>query len=124
MVARAASPYACVSLAMLAPPHPERPGANAMPMIRFRLIGSRADADTLIIGLHGIEGIEHIEEIDDPTLGIRDDSSSLDSASDSEAHTYLIEVGAASDSLADDVRVGAEALASERDAGIEFVDDF
>ena len=95
-----------------------------MPMIRFRLIGSRADADTLIIGLHGIEGIEHIEEIDDPTLSMRDDSSSLDSASDSDAHTYLIEVGAASDGLADDVRVGAEALASERGAGIEFVDDF
>lgn len=95
-----------------------------MPMIRFRLIGSRADADTLITGLHGIDGVEHIEEIDDPTLTIRDDSSSLDSASDSEAHTYVIEVGAANDSLADDVRVGAEALAHERNAGIEFVEDF
>jgi hypothetical protein len=93
-------------------------------MIRFRLIGSRADADTLIIGLHGIDGVEHIEEIDDPALGIRDDSSSLGSAGDSDAHAYLIEVGAASDSLADDVRMNAEILASECSAGIEFVDDF
>lgn len=95
-----------------------------MPMIRFRLIGSRADADTLIIGLHGIDGVEHIEEIDDPALGIHDDSSSLGSAGDSDAHAYLIEVGAASDSLADDVRMNAEILASECSAGIEFVDDF
>ncbi|CAM5306072.1 hypothetical protein [Rhodanobacter lindaniclasticus] len=91
-----------------------------MPMIRFRLVGSRADADTLIIGLHGIDGIEYIEEIDDPTLSFRD----LDSANDSDAHTYVIEVGTASDSLAGDVRVGAAALAHERNAGIEFVDAF
>lgn len=95
-----------------------------MPMVRFRLIGSRADADTLIIGLHGIEGVEHIEEIDDPALATRDDSSSLDSAGDDDAHIYLIEVGAPGDGLADDVRAGAEVLASERGAGIEFVDDF
>lgn len=95
-----------------------------MPMLRFRLTGSRADADTVITGLHGVPGIEHVEEIDDPTLAIRDDSSSLESASDSDAHTYLVEVEAADERQLDDVRADAEALAHQCDAGIEIIDDF
>ncbi|TAL90443.1 MAG: hypothetical protein EPN69_12520 [Rhodanobacter sp.] len=95
-----------------------------MPMIRFRLIGSRADADAVIVGLHGTDGIEHVEELDDPTLGMRDDSSSSDAAGDSEAHVYCIEVEVTDDSQFDDVRVSAETLASDCGAGIEFVDEF
>jgi hypothetical protein len=95
-----------------------------MSMIRFRLIGSRADADAVIGGLHGIEDIEHVEEIDDLIPGMRDDSSSSESVSDNEAHTYCIEVDAANDSLADIVRECAEVIASDCNAGIEFVDEF
>lgn len=95
-----------------------------MAMIRFRLIGSRADADTVIVGLHGMSGIEHIEEIDAMMPDMRDDSSSSESVSDSEAHVYCIEVEASSDSLADSVRGSAEVLANACDAGIEFVDEF
>ncbi len=95
-----------------------------MNMIRFRLIGSRADADTVIVGLHGMDGIEHVEEIDDLIPEMRDDSSSSESISDSEAHVYCIEVEVDSDSLADDVRGSAEVLAHACEAGIEFVDDF
>jgi len=95
-----------------------------MAMIRFRLIGSRADADTVIVGLHGMNGIEHIEEIDTLMPDMRDDSSSSESVSDSEAHVYCIEVEAASDSLADSVRDSAEVLAHACEAGIEFVDEF
>lgn len=95
-----------------------------MAMIRFRLIGSRADADTVIVGLHGMSGIEHIEEIDAMMPDMRDDSSSSESVSDSEAHVYCIEVEATSDSLADSVRGSAEVLAHACDAGIEFVDEF
>lgn len=95
-----------------------------MTMIRFRLIGSRADADAVIVGLHGVDGIEHVEELDDPTLGMRDDSSSSDSVADSEAHVYCIEVEATGDSQCDDVRGSAETLASACGAGIEFVDEF
>jgi len=101
-----------------------RRGHTRMAMIRFRLIGSRADADTVIVGLHGMSGIEHIEEIDAMMPDMRDDSSSSESVSDSEAHVYCIEVEASSDSLADSVRGSAEVLANACDAGIEFVDEF
>ena len=95
-----------------------------MPMVRFRLTGSRADADAMIAALHGINDIEHVEEIDDVMTGMRDDSSSSDSISDSEAQLYRIEVEAPNDELADNVRVNAEALTHQLDAGIEFTDEF
>ena len=95
-----------------------------MPMVRFRLTGSRADADAMIAALHGINDIEHVEEIDDVMSGMRDDSSSSDSVSGSEAQLYRIEVDALNDMLADTVRGSAEAIARELDAGIEFTDEF
>jgi hypothetical protein len=95
-----------------------------MPMVRFRLIGNRADADAVIAALHGIDEIEHIEEIDDLIPGMRDDSSSSESAGDSEAHAYAIEVDTPDDDLADIVRGSAEVIAVERDVGIEFTDEF
>jgi vacuolar-type H+-ATPase subunit I/STV1 len=95
-----------------------------MPMVRFRLIGSRDDADTVIAALHGINNIEHVEEIDDLMQGMRDDSSSSESVSDSEGQVYYIEVDAPNDQIADTVRGSAEVIANDRDAGIEFVDEF
>ena len=95
-----------------------------MPMIRFRLIGTRADADAVITGLHGINGIEHVEEIDDLMPMMRDDSSSSESTSDSEGQTDMMEVDTPNDQLADAVRGSAEVIARERNAGIEFIDDF
>ncbi|WP_158885389.1 hypothetical protein [Rhodanobacter sp. L36] len=95
-----------------------------MPMVRFRLIGSRDDADTVIAALHGINNIEHVEEIDDLMQGMRDDSSSSESVSDSEGQVYYIEVDAPNDQIADTVRGSAEVVANDRDAGIEFVDEF
>jgi hypothetical protein len=96
----------------------------AMAMIRFRLTGDRSAADTVIAGLHGINGIEHVEEIDDLTPGMREDSSSSDSISDSESKMYYIEVEAATDMIADKVRGSAEVIATDCEAGIEFVDEF
>ena len=95
-----------------------------MAMIRFRLIGSRDDADSIIAGLHGMDDIERIEEIDDLMPELRDDSSSSESANDNGAHIYYIEVEAPTDNRADDVRGNAEVLAHARQAGIEFVDRF
>jgi len=95
-----------------------------MSMIRFRLIGSRADADAVIAGLHGIDGIEHVEEIHDLTPGMRDDSSSSESVADNEGHVYCIEVDAEDDNLADTVRGEAEMIVNDVSAGIEFVDEF
>lgn len=95
-----------------------------MAMIRFRLTGDRSAADTVIAGLHGIDGIERVEEIDDLTAGMREDSSSSDSVSDSEGRMYYIEVEAANDALADTVRGSAEVIAHDCEAGIEFVDEF
>ena len=95
-----------------------------MSMVRFRLIGKREDADTVIAELHGIRGIEHVEEIDDLAPMMREDSSSSESVSDSEGRVYCIEVEAPSDTVADIVRGSAEAIAHEHQAGIEFVDRF
>lgn len=95
-----------------------------MAMIRFRLIGNREDADTVIAGLHGMDDIERIEEIDDLMPEMRDDSSSSESAGDTQAHAYCIEVEVPTDTRADAVRGSAEVLAHARDAGIEFVDEF
>ena len=95
-----------------------------MAMIRFHLIGSRADADAVIVGLHGMDCIEHIEEVDDLAPNMSGDPDSSDSLSDSKAHIYRVEVEAKSDSLADDVRGRAEVLANRCAAGIEFVDEF
>lgn len=95
-----------------------------MPMVRFRLIGNRADADAVIAAVHGIDDIEHVEEIDDLIPGMRDDSSSSESVSDNEGQVYFIEVDTPNDQLADTVRGSAEVIANDRDAGIEFVDEF
>ncbi len=95
-----------------------------MPMIRFRLTGSRTDTDIVVVGLYGMDGIEHIEEIGDLTPDMRDDSSSSDSASDSDTHIYCIEVEATGNSLADTVHGSAEILAHACEVGIEFVDKF
>jgi hypothetical protein len=93
-------------------------------MVRFRLIGSRADADAVIAALHGISDIEHVEEIDDLMPAMRDDSSSSESVSDSEGHVYRIEVDTPNDQLADTVRGSAEVVANELEVGIEFTDEF
>jgi vacuolar-type H+-ATPase subunit I/STV1 len=93
-------------------------------MVRFRLIGTRNDADTVIAALHGINNVEHVEEIDDLMQGMRDDSSSSESVSDSEGRVYAIEVDTPNDNVADIVRGSAEVVANDREAGIEFVDEF
>lgn len=98
-----------------------------MPLVRFRLTGSRADADAVIALLHGIDGVEHVEEVeevDDLISGIREDSSDSESVSDSEARLYAMEIDAPSQRVADTVREYADVIARERDAGIEFTDDF
>jgi vacuolar-type H+-ATPase subunit I/STV1 len=95
-----------------------------MPMVRFRLIGSRASADSVIAALHGINDVEHVEEVDDLVPMMRDDSSSSESVSDSEGQVYCIEVDTPTDEVADTVRGSAEAVAYELEAGIEFVDEF
>ena len=95
-----------------------------MAMIRFRLIGNREDADTVITGLHGMDGIERIEEIDDLMPDLRDDSSSNRSGGENRAHVYCIEVEVPTDTRADAVRGSAEVLAHDCEAGIEFLDEF
>jgi hypothetical protein len=95
-----------------------------MPMVRFRLIGNRASADSVIAALHGINDVEHVEEVDDLMPMMRDDSSSSESVSDSEGQVYCIEVDTPNDDVADTVRGSAEAVAYELEAGIEFVDEF
>ncbi|WP_426702664.1 hypothetical protein ACPPVV_06595 [Rhodanobacter sp. Col0626] len=95
-----------------------------MPTIRFRLTGSRDDADAVMTALHGIDRIERVEEIDDMMPGMREDSSSSESVSDSEGQVYCIEVDTPNDQLADIVRGSAEVIAHDREAGIEFTDEF
>ncbi|MEO8747796.1 MAG: hypothetical protein ABI379_09120 [Rhodanobacter sp.] len=95
-----------------------------MSIMRFRLLGSRADADEVISALESLDSIEHVEEVEELSPTMRDDSSSAELTDDSEANTYVIEVDAPDDQAADEARVAAEACAATRDAGIEFIDDF
>jgi hypothetical protein len=95
-----------------------------MPMIRFRLFGSRANTDTVIAALHGIDEIEHVEEIDDLMPHMREDSSSSELGSDSEAKLYCIEVDCPNDDVADVVRESAQDVSHQVQANIEFVSEF
>ncbi|MBN8715115.1 MAG: hypothetical protein J0H50_14325 [Xanthomonadales bacterium] len=95
-----------------------------MPIMRFRLLGNRADVDEVLDVLEGIERLEHVEELDGLEPATRDDSSSAESVDDNASHTYVIEVDAPDDELADQVREVAESCATRRNAGIEFIDDF
>ncbi|MBD8882331.1 hypothetical protein IHE49_17755 [Rhodanobacter sp. 7MK24] len=95
-----------------------------MPMVRFRLIGQRDDADTLITSLHGIDEVDHVEEVDDLIPRMRDDSSSSEQASDSEGKVYCVEVEVRDDEVFDTVRRKAEDLTRRLGVGIEFVDEF
>ena len=95
-----------------------------MPLLRLRVTGSEDDVRAIANLLQSLHGVVHVEEIDDLMPGMREDSSSSDSISDSEGHSYCIEVDAANDQLADTVRGSAEVIAHDRAAGIEFVDEF
>ncbi len=95
-----------------------------MPIMRFRLLGNRADADEVLDVLESLDQIERVEELEGAGPVTRDDSSSAESVDDSVSHTYVIEVDAPDDELADQVRVTAEACATRRNAGIEFINDF
>lgn len=95
-----------------------------MTLMRFRLLGSRADVDDVITRLHGLDKIDHVEELDTIELTEQVDSSSSDLVSDRIANAYVIEVEAPDDETADQVRVAAESAAFARNAGIEFINDF
>ena len=95
-----------------------------MAVLRFRLLGSRADADDVLARVHGLDNIERVEELDALEPITRDDSSSSESAGDSTGHTYVIEVETPDDETADEVRSVAEACAAARNAGIEYISEF
>jgi hypothetical protein len=95
-----------------------------MSVLRFRLLGSRADADDVIARVHGIENIEHVEELDALEPITRDDSSSSESVADNAGHAYVIEVETPNDEAAAEVRLIAEACAAARNAGIEYIGEF
>ncbi len=92
-----------------------------MSVLRFRLIGSRADVDDVIARIHGIDNIERVEELGVQGPTVRDDSSSSESVSDNAGHTYVVEVEAPDAATADRARVVAEACTFARNAGIEFI---
>jgi len=95
-----------------------------MPMIRFRLFGSRANTDTVISALHGIDEVEHVEEVDDLMPHMRGDSSSSELGSDSEGKLYCVEVDCPTDEVAEVVRECAQAVSHQLRASIEFVSEF
>lgn len=95
-----------------------------MPLIRVRLFGTRANADTLISTLHSIEGIERVEELDDPAQYTRDDSSSSESVEDNRSDMFFIEVEAHNSKRADVVRNVVELEAARLDTVAEVVDEF
>lgn len=95
-----------------------------MSVLRFRLLGSRTDADDVLARVHGLDNIERVEELDALEPTARDDSSSSESASDGTAHAYVIEVQTPDDETADVVRRMVEGCAAARNAGIEYLNRF
>ena len=95
-----------------------------MPVIRFRLFGSRANTDTVISALHGIDEVEHVEEVDDLMPHMREDSSSSELGSDSEGKLYCVEVDCPTDEVAELVRQCAQAVSHQLRANVEFVSEF
>lgn len=95
-----------------------------MPMIRLQLSGDENVANELINLLTAIEGVEHVEEIGDLMPHMDDeDSSSAGLPDDASTGLHQIEVRVPNALAAERVRSVAEALARDRDAGIEYDDD-
>ncbi|HSX59626.1 MAG TPA: hypothetical protein VLF18_05460 [Tahibacter sp.] len=96
-----------------------------MPMLRLQLTGNDDVAIELINLLAAIEGVEHVEEIGDLMPHMDDeDSSSAGLPDDASEGIHQIEVRIPNALAGDRVRSVAEALARERNAGIEYDDDF
>ncbi len=94
-------------------------------MLRLQLTGNDDVAIELINLLAAIEGVEHVEEIGDLMPHMDDeDSSSAGLPDDASEGIHQIEVRIPNALAGDRVRSVAEALARERNAGIEYDDDF
>jgi hypothetical protein len=90
--------------------------------VRLRVIGSEADAASLITVLHGLEGIEHVEQIADLAPYMDDDSSSAGLSDDVGMHS--IEVDVPDRILAERVRRVAGNAAEWLGTSVEYVDEF
>jgi hypothetical protein len=95
-----------------------------MPTIRLQLSGNDDVATELINLLTAIEGVEHVEEIGDLMPHMDDeDSSSAGLPDDASPGFHQIEVRVPNALAAERVRSVAEALARDREAGIEYDDE-
>jgi hypothetical protein len=96
-----------------------------MTLLRLQLTGSDDVAVELINLLTAIEGVEHVEEIGDLMPHMDDeDSSSAGLPEDAPPGFHQIEVRVPNALAQERVRSVAEALARERDAAIEYDEDF
>jgi len=96
-----------------------------MPMIRLQLTASDEVANELINRLTSLEGVEHVEEIGDlmPHMD-DDDSSSAGLPDDAAPGFHHIEVHVPNDRVMEQMRLVAETLVSEREAALEYDEDF
>ena len=94
-----------------------------MPIVRFRLNGSDAQASAMIAALHELDHVDRVEEVADQ-MHDRDDTSSQGLPSDQVADFHNIEAHATSNKSAGDLRDVVETAARDLSAAVEFVDRF
>ncbi|HZP66026.1 MAG TPA: hypothetical protein VFB32_06930 [Rudaea sp.] len=95
-----------------------------MPVLRFRLTGSRNSADAVLAEINGIDGLERVEEVDDEMGDLRDDSTSLELPDDLGADVFRIEVEAPHAATLARVHDTIEIAARDSEAAVEFVERF
>ena len=94
-----------------------------MPIVRFRLSGSDAQANAMITALHELDHVDRVEEVADQ-MHARDDTSSLGLPDDQVSDFHCIEAHATSTKSAGEVRDVVEMTARDLSAAVEFVERF
>lgn len=94
-----------------------------MPIVRFRLSGTDAQASAMITALHELDHVDRVEEVADQ-MHMRDDTSSLGLPDDEGADFHCIEAHATTTRSAGELRDIVEMAARDLSAAVEFVERF
>lgn len=95
-----------------------------MPNLRLRLTANEDTANALINAVSGLEGVHSAEEVADLMAhAYDDDSSSAGLPDDAGPGSHVIEIETSNQTISRRVTEIAEALAHDRGAGLEFVDN-
>lgn len=95
-----------------------------MHSLHLRVTGDEAGFQSIMAALEGMPHVDHVEETRGLMLGMRDDSSSSELSDDDTGNVHDIEVHAATDASADNVREAISQHAGRVGMAIEFMERF